>query len=74
MWRNVVAQGLEEGEGRESVVDPAGRGTPGLHGTHGLTTANNCYQLEMNVHTLLMIIYVKAISKICIGNRYAITE
>lgn len=56
MWRNVVAQGLEEeGEGRESVIDPAGRGTPGLHGTHGRTAVNNSYELEMNVHTLLMI-------------------
>lgn len=35
LWRNVVVQGLEAGEGRDSVIDPAGRGTPGLHGTHG---------------------------------------
>lgn len=52
-------QGLEEGEGRESVVDPAGRDTPGLHGTHGRTAVNNCYQLEMSVRILLMIIICK---------------
>lgn len=51
-------QGLEESEGRESVVDPAGRGTPGLLGTHGRAAANNCYQLEMNVRKLLMIIHM----------------